>query len=142
MTVIDASVAAKWYLPEAGSDEAQRILRTPQKMFAPALIKIEVTATILRHYRENKITETRAIAACEEWQQALAVESITLIPDDDLFADAIRLARELRHTFQDCLYLACSNRMHLPLITADFKFVKRAGANHPSVVLLPGLQLN
>jgi predicted nucleic acid-binding protein len=142
MTVIDASVAAKWYLPEAGSDEAARLLANPQRLFAPLLIRIEVTAAILRQYRKGEITESRAVEACDEWLRALADDTVTLVPDDELFADGRRLAQELRHPFQDCLYLACANRLSLPLLTADPKFHKRASPAYPRVQLLAGVQAN
>ena len=142
MTVVDASVVAKWYLPEAGSDEAARLLRQPQPLFAPVLIRIEVTAAILRQFRNGAITDHRAVAACDEWLAALAEDTVTLLPDEELFGDARRLALELRHPFQDCLYLACANRLKRPLVTADPTFHKRASSKFPLVTLLPGSQAN
>ena len=142
MTVVDACVAAKWYLPEAGSDEASKLLRSPQALFAPFLIRIEVFAAILRQYRNNAITAARAEAACDEWLRCLADETITLIPDHQLFDDARHLALQLRHPFQDCLYLACSNRLKEPLVTADPTFYKRAATSFPAVTLLAGCQAN
>jgi predicted nucleic acid-binding protein len=142
MTVVDACIAIKWYLPEAGSEEASLLLRNPDRLFAPALIRIEVTAAILRQYRNNAITAGKAEAACDEWLRALTEEAVTLVPDDELFDDALKLSLELRHPFQDCLYLACSNRLNRPLLTADPKFHKRASARFPNVTLLPGCQTN
>jgi predicted nucleic acid-binding protein len=142
MTVVDASVAAKWYLPESGSQEAARLLRSPEALFAPALIRIEVTAAILRQFRNNAISESRAEAACDEWLRALAEETLTLIPDEELFPEAMKLARRLRHPFQDCLYLACANQLHVPLVTADPKFHKRSAELFPAVALLSGAQAN
>ena len=142
MTVVDASVAVKWYLPEAGSVEASSLLRSSEPLFAPLLIRIEVTAAILRKFRKAEITENRAAAACDEWLAALADDTIMLIPDEELFTEARHLAVQLRHAFQDCLYLACANRMKRPLLTADPTFQKRAGPKFPAVQLLPGLQPN
>jgi predicted nucleic acid-binding protein len=142
MSVVDASVAAKWYLPEAGSDEASQLLRKSTSLFAPGLIRIEVTAAILRQFRNGHITETRALAAQEEWQRALADESVTLIPDDELIDDGVKLAMRLRHPFQDCIYLACANRLKVPLITADPKFHQRAEKHFGTVKLLAGCRAN
>lgn len=39
--VIDASVAIKWYVPEAGSQEASAILDRPETLLAPDLLAAE-----------------------------------------------------------------------------------------------------
>jgi predicted nucleic acid-binding protein len=142
VTVVDASVAVKWYLPETGSNEAASLLGSAEPLFAPRLIRIEVTAAILRKFRNGEITANRAIAACDEWLAALADDAITLIPDEELFSEARHLAVELKHAFQDCLYLACANRMKRPLLTADAAFVKRTEKRFPAVKLLHGVKPN
>jgi predicted nucleic acid-binding protein len=38
MIVVDASVAAKWFLPETGSEEATQLLSGANKLIAPDLI--------------------------------------------------------------------------------------------------------
>ena len=52
MIVIDASVAAKWYLPEKGSDAAVELQEGPDQLFAPDLIRMEVAGSITRRVRE------------------------------------------------------------------------------------------
>ena len=101
-----------------------------------------MTAAILRKFRKAEITENRAAAACDEWLAALADDAVTLIPDEELFTEARHLAGGVGHAFQDCLYLACANRMNRPLLTADPTFQKRAGPKFPAEHLLPGLQPN
>jgi predicted nucleic acid-binding protein len=44
LIVVDASVAAKWFLPEADSEAAGRLLTGRRKLLAPDLIRIEVAA--------------------------------------------------------------------------------------------------
>ena len=46
MIVIDANVAAKWLLPEPGSEAAVALQEGPQQLFAPDLIRLEVAAAI------------------------------------------------------------------------------------------------
>ena len=59
MMVIDANVAAKWYLREPGSMEAKAFLRLQEKLIAPEIIKLEVlgetinTALVVRHSFER-----------------------------------------------------------------------------------------
>ena len=60
MIVVDASIAAKWYLNEPGSPEAAAFLTADAALLAPALIRIEVTGAIVRRYREGKLSLERA----------------------------------------------------------------------------------
>jgi len=48
MIVVDASVAVKWFFPEAGTAEAQQVLASGDRLAAPALIRVEVAAAIAR----------------------------------------------------------------------------------------------
>src|SRR5262249_17520559 len=51
MIVLDASVAAKAYLEEPGSDEAIALLTGRENLLAPELIRVEVAAALLRRVR-------------------------------------------------------------------------------------------
>src|SRR5579871_3022186 len=103
MIVVDASVAAKWYLNEPGSEAAALLLEGDQPLFAPALIRIEVASAITRPFREGKLSEQRAREACELWLNDLAAGVVKLVPDDTLFEAAKDLAFRIRHSVQDCL---------------------------------------
>ena len=46
--VVDASVAAKWLLPEADSAIAMRLLDAPYELHAPRLLVSEVTSVLWR----------------------------------------------------------------------------------------------
>ena len=60
------------------------------------------------------------------WLQFLLTGLVTLVPDEADLASAWQLSTELKHPLQDCLYLALSLRLRLPLVTADRKFADRA----------------
>ena len=64
MTVVDASIAVKWFFPEPGTKAAQALLSGSQKLTAPALIRIEVTAALTRKARTGEILPEDAGAAC------------------------------------------------------------------------------
>jgi predicted nucleic acid-binding protein len=136
MIVVDASIAAKWYLKEAGSEEAAALLESDDVLIAPALVRLEVTGAILRRYREGKLSVERAKEACELWDADLAGGAVRLLPDEALIVPARTIAFRIRHTIQDCLYLAAavevgSNR----LVTADPTFHARAVQAFPFVDL-------
>lgn len=140
MMVLDASVAAKWFLPEPGSAEAVALQEGPHQLTAPELIRLEVCAAITRHVRDPKepISPEAAAQRCAKWLELLDAGAVVLIPEDELIRDAIQLAIEVKHPLQDCLYLAAAVRGRLPLVTADEQFYRRAGPAFPNVrTLLP-----
>ncbi|MFL6463304.1 MAG: type II toxin-antitoxin system VapC family toxin [Bryobacteraceae bacterium] len=67
MTVVDASVAVKWFFPEEGTEAAQKLLSNSNELTAPALIRIEVTAALTRKVRLGEILPEEAEAACRLW---------------------------------------------------------------------------
>lgn len=142
MIVVDASVAAKWFLPEAGSQTALALHDSPEQLFAPDLIRMEVAAAITRRVRAEKepLLPDEAIERCTEWFRLLDQAVLSLIPERELIDEAVRLAVEVRHPLQDCLYLVAALRFDAPLITADPTFVRRASARHPRVSLLEGCE--
>lgn len=136
MIVVDASIAAKWYLNEPGSGEAAALLTSTALLIAPALIRVEVTGAILRRYREGKLSLERAREACDLWDADLAGGALRLVPDDSLIVPARVLAFQIRHAIQDCLYLAAAvDAGRARLVTADPTFHARAAAAFPFIDL-------
>jgi predicted nucleic acid-binding protein len=135
MIVIDANVAAKWLLPEEGSAEAIALQEGPDQLLAPELIRLEVCAAITRRVRnpEKPIPTDVAEQRCRKWLGLLDAGTVVLIPDGELLHDAIRLSVEVRHSLQDCLYLAASVRHHVALVTADAPFYRRVSVSFPKV---------
>ncbi len=136
MIVVDASIAAKWYLHEPGSAEAASLLTSAAILIAPALIRVEVNGAILRRYREGKLSLERAKEACGLWDADLANGALRLMADVDLIAPARDIAFQIRHTIQDCLYLAAAIESgSARLVTADCTFHTRAVSTFPFVDL-------
>lgn len=139
MIVVDASVAVKWLFPEPGEALARRLLESGERLSAPGLIRVEVAAAIARKVRLNEIEPKEAEAAIRLWFRSLAEGLIALTPDEEDLEAAFRLAIELKHPLQDCLYLALAERLNAGLITADDLFFGRACQRHPRVRLLTSL---
>ncbi len=136
MIVIDASIAAKWYLNEPGSDEAAALLTSTSILIAPALVRIEVNGAILRRYREGLLSLERAKEACDLWDTDLAGGLLRLVPDEALVFPARAIAFQIRHAIQDCLYLAAAVETgSTSLVTADPTFHARAVTVFPFVDL-------
>jgi predicted nucleic acid-binding protein len=140
--VVDASVAAKWYLPEPGTEAALELMSGPNPLMAPDLIRLEVLSAITRRVRTGEATVKESEKRCEDWRRHLHAGAVSLVPESDLLDEAVRLAMEIRHTLQDCLYLAVARRLDAALITADRPFHERAKASYNRISLLPGCESN
>jgi predicted nucleic acid-binding protein len=136
MIVVDASIAAKWYLHEPGSEEAAALLTSAAILVAPSLIRIEVTGAIIRRYREGKLSRELAREACDLWEADIESGAIRLVPDQTLVIPARTIALQIRHAIQDCLYLAVAVESGCErLVTADPTFHIRARSAFPFVDL-------
>ncbi len=62
--VVDASVVAKWYLPEADRQAALVLRDRLDELIAPDILGIEVPGAILRRHRRREITAEEAREAC------------------------------------------------------------------------------
>lgn len=140
MTVVDASVAVKWLIPEADEDAAERILEEERSLVGPAFLRVEVAAAIARKARFGEIAEELAESAVAAWMAILGGSEVTLIPEDHDLPRALALALELDHPLQDCVYLALAERLEAPLVTADEKFAAKAHRRHPRIRTLSGFR--
>jgi predicted nucleic acid-binding protein len=142
MIVVDASVAAKWLLPEPGQAEADALLRDSSALLAPALIRQEVASAVTRRVRLGTMPPEEARERYRTWSGLLRDGALVLMPDEELLDQAVELSVHLKHSLPDCLYLAAAQRRRVPLITADRTFHDRAVASYPDIRLLPGCDRN
>lgn len=137
MLVVDASIALKWVLKEAGSDAVRDIWRgwvdVGETLIAPALFRAETLSVV----RGNVY---RGVFTAEEAETAYAVLenlSVEVREPDDLYGAAWRLAIRLNQpTVYDCCYLALADIMGCELWTADARFARAASPHLPRVRLL------
>lgn len=111
--IVDASVAAKWVLPEADSEAALRLMG--RKLLAPAFIDVECANILWKAMRRGELTAEQA----HRRHQALRDAPIERLPDAVLLPMAMFLATELRHPVYDCLYLSAVELTGARLVTAD-----------------------
>jgi predicted nucleic acid-binding protein len=140
MIVVDASVAVKWFIPEAGEEAAAQLLNSKKRLVAPALVRLEVTGAILRRYREGHLSEKKAREGTGAWEAMLEHRVVRLIPDAELFDDAVQMAFLAKHTLADCLYLAAAKRLAAPVITADGPMRDRGIRAYKDITLLGGAE--
>jgi predicted nucleic acid-binding protein len=115
--VVDASVVAKWFVPEIHSEAAARILDPDIALYAPDLIGPEF-GNILWKVRRKEITRDEA----DEIMTAFASLPLEIRPSPALLSSAFHLASEFDRTVSDSLYLALAVAEECALITADAKF--------------------
>jgi predicted nucleic acid-binding protein len=120
--VVDASVAAKWVLPESDSDKAENLRRTGETLIAPTLIVAEIGNAVWKRAVRGEMSSAEAVDAVETATALLA----SLVPVEQLAARAIELSISLRHPIYDCFYLALAEREGAPIITADAKLLGAA----------------
>lgn len=120
--VVDASVLAKAYFFEVGSEAARDLLTSGLFISAPSLIFVEMASIASKRVRRGLSTHERAAAA-----MGSIAELIDFIaPLDDLCVRAFLLASEHGFSAYDGAYLALAERRGAPVITADLKLVRRA----------------
>ncbi|MEX2034071.1 MAG: type II toxin-antitoxin system VapC family toxin [Xanthobacteraceae bacterium] len=117
--VVDASIAAKWVLPEDGDDRAAALRGEPDELIAPSLIAAEVGNAVRKRVVAKELTAAEAVSAVE-----IATGLIDrLVPIPELAVRALELAIDLRHPIYDCFYLALAERENTKCVTADERLI-------------------
>src|ERR1700686_3394750 len=133
-TVVDASVVVKWFLPEPSDQAALRLLRHYQeesvRLFAPALIMLEVSNVFCKRVRRGEMSAVRA----KEAYRLLKINAPVLVDDRELMDEAVMLALASGQALYNCLYLALALRQGSEMITADGSFIllKRRWRHFPT----------
>lgn len=122
--VIDASVAAKWFLPEPLSDVAAEILASDHALLAPDLIRLEVASALLKAVRRGVLAAGDADAALAR----LTPPALRLEPAADYAEEALRLAGRHGGTVYDGVYIALSLALDAVVATNDVALARTARA--------------
>ena len=124
--VVDASVAVKWFFPEIHAEAARRLLKSQRRLIVPDLIWAEVGNTILKKFYQKEITLEEASDILKDFRRfPLQIYSSRILLDS-----AWDIARSLKITFYDSLYLALALDGGSTVVTADLKFYN-ALKGHP-----------
>jgi predicted nucleic acid-binding protein len=120
--VVDASVAAKWVLPEANADRAAALRAEPGGLLAPTLIVAEIGNAVWKRARRGELTFSDAIAAVGIVRSLMT----ELVPLQELDQRAMEVALRLDHPIYDCFYLALAERERAAIVSADTKLLAAA----------------
>jgi predicted nucleic acid-binding protein len=118
ITIVDSSVAVKWYSAEPDSRLAAKLLGRP--LAAPDLIRIEVANALRRKVARHEMKAAQTVEALPH-----LARNVTLFRAE-LFAEmALELSLELAHPLHDCFFLILARALDFPFVTADEKLWKR-----------------
>ena len=120
--VIDASIAAKWILPEPESDRAEALRNDEPVLIAPELIVAELGNAVWKRARRQEITAAKAVEAISHAMRMID----RLYPLEGLAIRATAIAISLNHPIYDCFYLALAERERLKIATADDRLANLA----------------
>jgi predicted nucleic acid-binding protein len=122
--VVDASVAAKWVVPEDGSECAERLVTGGASLHAPAFIFVELANVLWKRMRAGELEEAEATDLMARLRRA----PLILWQGEEPLPETLSLAKELDHAVYDCAYLALALHLDALYVTADRRFWRKARA--------------
>lgn len=120
--VVDASIAVKWVVEEAGTLEALS-LRRRARLIAPELLIAECANILWKKVRKDELSKDEALLAAGLLQHA----EMELLPTRPLLSVATSIAIELDHPADDCVYIALAAARDCCFVTADERFIRKLG---------------
>jgi predicted nucleic acid-binding protein len=120
--VIDASVAAKWVLPEQGADQAAALRSSGDDLIAPDLIVVEIGNVLWKRVMRKQLSRDHAARAIEIAPKLLN----RLVPLTELVDHALMLAINLQQPIYDTFYLALAVRENAAIVTDDQRLLAAA----------------
>jgi predicted nucleic acid-binding protein len=134
LLVVDASVAAKWFLPAVGetlTDEALELLRRyaegDVRFVVPDLFWAEFANILWKAVRQGRVTRTTAELAIG----AMKGRNLPTVPSLELLEEAFIIATTFRRSVYDGLYVALAVRLRAELVTADERLARSLAAHLP-----------
>ena len=135
--VVDASVAVKWLIAEALSEEALVLVRSWARdgiaVIAPYLMPAEVSNAL----HKRVVSQELSVAAASDLMETLLASGIELQETPLIHVRAIELASELgQRAAYDAHYLALAEQLDCEMWTADARFYRAARSSSERIRLL------
>jgi len=136
--VVDASIALKWVMTEAGSDEASLLLADmvdrDLSLVAPEHLLGEIGNGLRKRVAQGALSADDALAAME----AIAALDLELVGGSERWFRSLSAALEWEVTTYDALYVLLAVDLDAELITADVRLAESAGRKSLPVRRLTG----
>lgn len=133
MTVIDASVLAKFILKEDGWEKVIEYLKAG--VFSVDHIFKEVTNAIWRRLARGEISPEEAKIMFKAMKEILG-KAIKIEEENAYIDEAFEISSKRGITIYDSLYIALAKRKGLRLLTADESQAQAASAENISTIIL------
>lgn len=135
--VVDASVAAKWLLPDEPDAELAVVVLADFRegrtaLIAPNHLRYEVPSAVRAAYRTRRLTLPASRTAISQflfWQ-------VPTVDDASLIEAGYEQALRFGCSFYDGVYLALAESLDCPLVFADLRLRNALGANFPRALWL------
>lgn len=127
--VVDASVAIKLFIDQAESDQAEALFaqlgtEPNTELYVPELFYAECANVLWQYVRRVNYPAAEAKASLVRLQ-ALALQRVAI---PDLVNEALDISISQGISAYDACYVELSERLHLPLVTADQKLIRSLAA--------------
>lgn len=134
--VVDSSVAAKWVLPEADSDQADRVftecVANKARLIVLDLGIVEVANAIWKRFLRGLISAEEARASLDKFMKCPVDVQIAT----SLLRPAFEIATKYRRAVYDAMFVALCEDRDLPGVTADEPLYEAVHADFPNILLL------
>lgn len=132
--VVDASVAAKWNLPDYAETlviEANRLLADyladRVRLLVPDLFWTELANFLRKAVRRATISESEAQSALKDMRE----RDLPTVPSGALIEEALSIALQFDCSVYDSIYVALAISAHAELVTADERLANALAARFP-----------
>lgn len=119
MYILDASVVVKWFVEEEGNEIAlairEKFWKKDIDIIVPDLLLYEISNALKHNPKFNEKDVKDAV------ESLINMGIRILIPSLDIFKKAIDIAFSYEITLYDAYYVALSDELKIPFITADKK---------------------
>lgn len=135
--VIDASVGIKLFLPENGSEKVQALFEqnlagTQDSLLVPDLFFVECANVLWKKVRRGEYTQEEAAQDLSD----LAALGLASVPTAELVGRTLEIACIHDVTTYDACYLALSEMLQVPLVTADARLAASMAGSEIRVLTL------
>ncbi len=121
--VVDASVAAKWLVPEVLSEGAVGLLDPGNELVVPELFWAEVGNILWKKARAGELQKIEALTRFD----AVASMGLRTISNQVVARRAVQVALATGRTVYDSIYIALAMHEGCRFVTADERLVKGLG---------------
>lgn len=140
--IVDASVAAKWFLPNETLDSEARLIRDEAlddrvRLMAPVIVWPEVAHVIVGAVRRKRVDAEAAQEISARFPRLQRLVDLTEVDPDE----AVRRALTVGVGAYEAQYLVLTARLGQTLLTADRPLLERGRAHGYDVVWLGDIAL-